>query len=74
MANSALWQHYPNLPRQLPQPHGHDQPQTLVQLRASGLLNASGGVVPKFYAAYYAGDYDASAWLYSQVRGAPTAL
>eukprot|EP00658_Telonema_sp_P-2_P020009 TRINITY_DN17874_c0_g1_i9.p1 TRINITY_DN17874_c0_g1~~TRINITY_DN17874_c0_g1_i9.p1 ORF type:complete len:382 (-),score=69.03 TRINITY_DN17874_c0_g1_i9:335-1480(-) len=63
MANSAFYQHYP-LPASLVQ----NPKPTLVSLHQRGLLSPAGKVVPKAYAAYYAGDYDGSAWLYNQLK------
>jgi hypothetical protein len=61
MANSALYQHYP-LPPTLTQ----NAKPTVADLHTRGLLTATGKPLPKPYAAYYAGDYDGAAWLYSQ--------
>jgi len=64
MANSALYQHFP-LPSQF-----HQTPTpSYEELVARGLVNKSSGlVIPRAYCAFYAGDYDGTAWLYSTFR------
>jgi hypothetical protein len=71
MANAAFYQHAP-LPELL-QRAVPPAPNSLADLEKRGYVTkkAIGSgyeVVKKVYAAYYAGDYDAAAWLYSQLR------
>lgn len=62
MANASVYQHFP-LQATYPQP----SPSTDAALRRLGYLDAQGHVVPKNYAAIYAGDYDSAAWLYQRL-------
>ena len=63
MANSAFYQHYP-LPPKLTQ----NVKPTVADLQTRGLVDIrTGKVAPRPFAAYYAGDYDGSAWLYNQL-------
>lgn len=62
MANASFYQHYPLAARypQNPKP-------TRERLKAAGLLDAQGRIVPRSYVAHYVGDYDAAAWLYRKL-------
>ena len=59
MANASFYQHYP-LAAQIPQ----NTKPTRESLTARGLIDSSGKVVAKHFAAHYVGDYDAAAWMY----------
>jgi hypothetical protein len=61
MANASFFQHFP-LEEHYPQnPRPTDE-----SLRARGLLDEAGRVLPRRYVAFYVGDYDSAAWLYNQ--------
>lgn len=62
MANASFYQHYP-LEHYYPQ----NSKPTLKSLQEKGYLDADGNVVKKRFVTFYIGDYDSSAWLYSQV-------
>ncbi len=62
MANASFYQHYP-----LQEHYPQNPKPTRETLRARGILDASGRVVPRRYVAHYVGDYDSAAWLYSQL-------
>ena len=60
MANASVFRHAP-LREHYPQP-----PRPSVDdLRARGLVDAAGAVVPRRYVMLYVGDYDSAAWLYN---------
>lgn len=59
MANASFYQHFP-LDRKYAQPKPDVSDNAL---RAAGLLDEKGRVVPRNYFAWYCGDYDSSAWL-----------
>lgn len=63
MANAALWSHAPLGDRYVQAP-----PPTEAALRSRGLIDSNGTVAPGFYYFFYAGDYDSSAWLASQLK------
>jgi len=64
MANSAFYQHYP-----LDAKFKQNLKPTVESLTKRGLISRKDGkVLPKAYGAYYAGDYDGSAWLYNQLK------
>jgi len=60
MANASVYMHEP-LRARYPQTNRPSD----ADLVRRGYLRADGTVVPKRYAAIYAGDYDAAAWLYT---------
>jgi hypothetical protein len=62
MANASFYQHYP-LEKCYPQ----NPKPTLESLKDKGLIDADGHVIKKRFVTFYIGDYDSSAWLYSQV-------
>lgn len=59
MANASFFQHYPLTAKiaQNPKP-------TSETLRARGLIDQNGKIIPKRFIAHYVGDYDAAAWMY----------
>ncbi len=59
MANASFFQHCPLKPVYR-QTRRHD----VESLKAQGLLDDSGAIVPRHYYAHYVGDYDSAAWLY----------
>ena len=62
MANASFYQHYP-LEAHYPQ----NPKPTLESLKNSGLIDPNGDVIKKRFVTFYIGDYDSSAWLYSQI-------
>jgi hypothetical protein len=65
MANAAFYQHFP-----LKQSGFIQNPKpTIEELKQKGYINNQGTVVKKTFYMFYMGDYDSSAWLYSQWKG-----
>ncbi len=62
MANASFYQHYP-VPKRVKQ----NPKPTVKSLKARGILDESGRIVPRHYYAHYVGDYDAAAWLYQRM-------
>jgi len=63
MANAAFFQHFPLKPvyAQIPRP-------TRADLVAKGFILPDGQVAKKTFVMFYVGDYDAAAWVYSQLK------
>lgn len=62
MANASFFQHAP-LPEVIPQ----NPKPTEDSLKAAGILDERGHIIPRRYYAHYVGDYDAAAWIYQQM-------
>ncbi len=62
MANASFYQHYP-LESYYPQ----NPKPTLESLKEKNLIDSDGKVIKKRFITFYIGDYDSSAWLYSQI-------
>jgi hypothetical protein len=62
MANGSFFQHYA-LAAHYPQ----NPKPTREHLKADGMLDSQGRIVPRYYVAHYVGDYDSAAWLYHEL-------
>lgn len=62
MANASFYQHYP-----LDDHYPQNPKPTIESLREKGLLDSNDNVIKKRFVTFYIGDYDSSAWLYSQI-------
>lgn len=64
MANASVFAHVP-----VGGHHPLPPPPTLAELRARGLVNPDGSVVPKRYSMFYLGDFDNAPWMYNALPG-----
>jgi hypothetical protein len=62
MSNASFYTHYPlkDVYRQNPKP-------TLADLKRKGYVDSNGKVVAKNYIAFFVGDWDSAAWVYTQI-------
>lgn len=63
MANASFFQHFP-LPEHIPQVALEPTEERLIE---AGVLNRDGSLKPVIYYSHYAGDYDATAWVYRKM-------